>query len=432
MLTPEENRLLTQTGPGTPCGELLRRYWQPACYVAELTEAEPARPVTIMGEDLVVFRLRDGRYGCMEEHCAHRCASLAYGFAEMDGLRCAYHGWKYDLEGRCLEQPFEPQGSGFKAHIRLKAYPAQALGGLVFIYLGPPPAPILPRWDVLAWTDGQRKAMSQEPLACNWLQAQENASDVTHTYFLHSHVLYELGDRSNTVMRLYRPFERFGFQPFEWGQIKGWQYSADGGVPAELAAGNPLIFPNMVRTIEHPWHAMHWRVPIDDTHTLVFWMGFQPDTDGPSTDRATPEELENPPFEQHPPQKRPDGRYVRELFWAQDRMAWETQGPILDRMREHLGASDRGIILFRQMLKDQIERVQRGQDALGVIREPVGDVIELPMWIVDDRGKKGEEFAAQHGMSKLGQVMSSYFDERQEWFDVPEGAARVRRFSGDS
>lgn len=116
-------------------------------------------------------------------------------------------------------------------------------------------------------------------------------------------------------------------------------------------------------------------------------------------------------------------------FWGQDRMAWETQGGITDRGREHLGASDRGIILFRQMLKDQIERVQQGLDPLGVMREP-HDIIELPMWIVDDQGVSGEEFAAQAGIGKIGQPMSEYLDERQECFEVPEGAARRPDLTG--
>jgi 5,5'-dehydrodivanillate O-demethylase len=301
----------------------------------------------------------------------------------------------------------------------LQSYPAQALGGLVFIYMGPPPAPALPRWDVLVWTDGHRKLQRQPVLNCNWLQPQENSADVTHTYFLHSHALYTQGNRDRGTMRLYRPFKQYGFQPFEWGQIKGWQYGANDEWPAERAAGNPLIFPNILRNIGGGAHDMHWRVPVDDTHTLVFVVHFDPNQ--PS---SSPAELENPPLEDHPPQYLPDGRHAMNTFWAHDRMAWETQGRIVNRGREHLGASDRGIILFRQMLKDQIERVRQGLDPLGVIREPDHDIIELPMWIVDDSGTTGEQFASQAGIRKIGQSMSDYFDERQEWFEVPDGPAR--------
>ncbi len=421
MLSQEENTLLTQTGPGTPCGELLRRYWQPACYVGELTDAKPARRVKIMGEELVIFRDRQGNYGCVAEHCAHRGVSLYYGFVEDCGIRCAYHGWKFaTTDGQCLEQPFEPAGSTYKDRVRQRAYPVERLGGILFVYMGPPPAPLLPRWDVLAWTDGQRKLMRQEVLDCNWLQIQENTADLTHLYFLHSHMLYTRGVWDRGIERLYRPFERYGFQPFEWGLLKSWQYAKGPTFPAERGGGMPLVFPNILRSIEYPWHAMHWRVPIDDTHTEVLWAGFLPGAP------ASPEELENPPIEQHPPQRLPDGEHLLNTFWAQDRMAWETQGPIMDRGTEHLGASDRGIVLFRQMLREQIERVQRGLEPIALVRDPArNQLIELPGWLIDVDAMQmtPEQFAKSVGMRKVGQPMYDYFDERLEWFDVATGAA---------
>jgi len=395
MLSPDENELFTCVGPGTPGGELLRRYWQPACYTAEITERDPAINVRIMGEELVVFRFPDGAYGCLEEHCAHRRTSLAYGFVERDGIRCAYHGWKYDRDGRCVDQPFEPQGSTFRERIKLKAYPVQELGGLVFVYMGPVPAPVLPRWDFLVWSNGRRTLRRQPVLNCNWFQIQENTADVTHTYFLHGHMLYTSGVREKGAMRLYRPFEGYGFQPFEWGMVKCWQYAETEHWPAAREAGNMLILPNILRFATD----MHWRVPVDDTHTLVFAAMF--DAGEP------PGEV----LEDAEPQLRADGRYRRDNIWAQDRMAWETQGGVMDRAKEHLGVSDRGIIMFRQMIKDQIERVQQGLDPQGVLREP-RDVIELPL----------DQYVNGGGAEKTSW---DYFDERQEWVDVPEGAARM-------
>src|SRR5262249_13964037 len=157
------NALLTQVGPGTPCGALLRRYWQPVCYVPELTAAQPTRADTILGEELVVVRLPDGSYGCVQAHCAHRGTSLRDGLVDDCRIRCAYHGGKCDARGQCVEQPFEPAGSTFKERIKLGAYAARALGGLVFVYLGPEPAPVLPPWDVLVWTDGHRLLRRQPP-----------------------------------------------------------------------------------------------------------------------------------------------------------------------------------------------------------------------------------------------------------------------------
>jgi 5,5'-dehydrodivanillate O-demethylase len=162
MLKPAENDVLTCVGPGTPAGELLRRYWHPVAMAAELSEDNPTKAVTLLGEKLVVFRLppADGesqpRYGLVEEQCNHRLASLAYGTVDSDGIRRPYHGWKYDLAGNCTEQPAEPPEGKYKHEIHQQAYPVQKLAGLLFPYLGPLPAPLLPPWDVLVREDGKR------------------------------------------------------------------------------------------------------------------------------------------------------------------------------------------------------------------------------------------------------------------------------------
>jgi 5,5'-dehydrodivanillate O-demethylase oxygenase subunit len=416
MLTKEENELLTRVGPGTPAGELLRRYWQPICYAGDLSAERPIKRVKILGEELVVFRTSDGQYGCLAEHCAHRGVSLYYGFVEDCGVRCAYHGWKYAADGRCLEQPFEPQGSTYKDRTRQRAYPVQRLAGVLFAYLGPEPAPLLPRWDLLVWTNGQRLLKRQETLNCNWLQAMENTADITHTYFLHGRMLWDRGFRGRQVDYYYRPFEQYGFQPFEWGLLKSWRFGGgDSPLGPEWGGGAPLVFPNILRVVEKPWHTMHWRVPIDDTHTHIFHHGF---LQGAPASEA---ELEDPPIEDHPPQVGPDGEYDLTTFYAQDKMAWETQGAIFDRSEEHLGASDRGIILYRQMLRRQIEIVQRGGEPMALVRDPAGNaLIELPTWVAE----VDERVDALVGTAPNARSMDEVFDDRHEIFEVPFGAAR--------
>src|SRR5918996_377956 len=142
---PEPYPELTRVGPGTPCGELMRRYWQPVCLSAELREL-PKR-VRILGEDLIAFRDGQGRAGLLFFRCSHRGTSLEYGRVEEKGIRCCYHGWLYDVGGRCLEQPAEAADSTLKEHIRHPAYKARELGGFVFAYIGPQPAPLLPNYD---------------------------------------------------------------------------------------------------------------------------------------------------------------------------------------------------------------------------------------------------------------------------------------------
>jgi 5,5'-dehydrodivanillate O-demethylase oxygenase subunit len=372
MVTALQNERLTRTGPGTPGGELLRRYWQPLCPAAELTAAQPKKRVRIMGEDLLAFRDAQGGLACVEEHCKHRGTSLYYGFIEERGIRCCYHGWLYDCRGQCIEQPFEPKSSRFKDEIRLKSYPVQALGGLVFVYMGPDPAaaPLLPRWDVLVREDGARAIKVFPTHYCNWLQIQENTADSTHTFFLHGVMDQALGLRHPFAPYYRRPIEKLEFSYCDWGIDKVIVY---GGEVPETEIRPPLIFPNILRIPNGPHEVMHWRVPIDDESTRILFTSFTP-----GAGRAR--EGDAVPYEYLPPMKTAEGEYDLKSFFSQDQMAQETQGAIYDRTRENLGVSDRGIVLFRRMLGEQIERVAKGgEPSVAVVRDPAKNrMIEFP------------------------------------------------------
>ena len=364
MLTAEENELLTRIGPGTPAGDLLRRYWQPICPIADITDEHPKKQIRLLGEDLVLFRDQKGQYGLVGEHCSHRGTSLYYGFVEEQGIRCPYHGWLYDANGGCVEQPFEPAQSLMKLTLRHAAYPVEALSGLLWTYMGPPDKqPLLPRWDVLAREDGQR-FWEQRQLDCNWLQAEENTPDFVHTYYLHGHNMHVRGIPGGEYF--YRPFIRYGFRLFDWGLLKFWTY---GGKDPESGWGHPLIFPNMQRALERGI-AHHWRVPVDDTHTRIFVCTFMPNRTGESEPQP-----EVPEVERFGSMRQPDGEYELTSFPSQDHMAWETEGPIFDRTNEHLGNSDLGIMMFRQLLKQQIEHLQAGGEPIGLVRDPKDNVI---------------------------------------------------------
>jgi 5,5'-dehydrodivanillate O-demethylase len=218
MITSEQNERLTRVGPGTPGGELLRRYWQPLCPAAEITADKPKKCVRILGEDLLVFRDGEGRLACVEEHCKHRGTSLFYGYLEPAGIRCCYHGWLYDIQGQCIEQPFEPGDSRMKNGMRLKSYPVQSLGGLLFVYMGPDPAKatLLPRWDVLVREDGRREVKAFPIHDCNWLQIQENTADSTHTFYLHGIMDVRLGTKHPFAPYYRRPIDKLEFSFCEW------------------------------------------------------------------------------------------------------------------------------------------------------------------------------------------------------------------------
>lgn len=363
MLTKEENELLTSVGKGTPGGELLRRYWMPIAAAGELTEAKPIKAARILGEDLVVYRDKTGRYGVVGESCPHRKASLAFGRVDDEGIRCPYHGWKFDCTGKCLEMPAEPIEGGFKDKIKQVAYPAEKLGGLIWTYMGPAPAPLLPRWDVLTWENGRRLVQKHEVYNCNWLQPMENSVDPSHLYWLH-------GDTAHLAPSVGRYEEDHEFIPFEYGIHK--RRTTPGKNPGEppVVDQHPLLFPitlrhvfKAVKTTGDVLHNVQIRVPVDDAHTQVFVVYFTPD------ERAKSPADGDTPWEYFPIRDE-KGEYRLTEVLIQDAMAWETQGAPTDRTQEHLGVGDEGIILLRKILREQIDVVKKGGEPLGIVRDP--------------------------------------------------------------
>jgi 5,5'-dehydrodivanillate O-demethylase oxygenase subunit len=369
MLTQEENELFTRVGPESPTGQLLRRYWHVVGAASELTEEKPKKRVRVLGEDLVLYRDRTGTYGLVAEHCSHRGASLYYGFVEDNGIRCAYHGWKYDARGKCLEQPFENPEAGFKEKISHPAYPVEKLAGLLFAYMGPPEKkPCLPKWEILTRRDGRRRLEIYQMLRCNWLQTMENSVDPMHTYYLHAHTLRMRGKTQGAYY--YRPVGKLEFElevhP-AWAGIQKRRIFA--GEAGSVEAPHPLIFPNMLLVPATNSHNMHFRTPVDDYNTQIFHVRFNPSQDG-----SLVEQPEDPPAE-FISTKNVAGEFHMENFPSQDQMAWETQGQIANRPNEHLGESDRGIIIFRKFLRDQLRTVENGGDPAGINRDPARDEI---------------------------------------------------------
>jgi 5,5'-dehydrodivanillate O-demethylase len=358
MLSRKENQMLTRVGPGTQAGQFLRRYWHPVAVAAQLNE-NPIKRVRILGEDLVLYRGEDDGYGLVGEQCPHRGTSLAYGTIEGANIRCPYHGWLYSREGRCVEQPAEPTESTYKNRIKHVAYPVEKLAGLLYVYLGPKPVPLLPQYDVLVRKDGQRRIVVLPQLDCNWLQPMENSVDPTHTHYLHGQGKGRPthGDRDAEI-------KKYEFEVFEHGIMKK-RFASNGNGKTELVNAHPLVLPNMLRQHHGREHYLQYRVPVDDGHTLFFEVYFFE-----SDDAASDEELENPPVEYAAYHKSSDGIYNMGKVWMQDYMAWETAGAVFDRSREHLATADKGIIVLRKLLKTEMNKVKKGKDPLGVVRDP--------------------------------------------------------------
>lgn len=369
MLDRETNELLCRVGPETPMGELLRRYWMPIGPKAEIDEMIK-RPVRLLGEDLLVFKDGQGRYGLLAEECSHRGASLCYGKVEQDGIRCPYHGWKYDVNGNCVEQPAETPETTSKNAIRHRAYPVQELAGLLFGYLGPSPAPLLPRYDVLVKPGCVRQIEIRPVHECNWLQPMENTIDPAHFYWLHAYAGGFQADGRNDLED-----EKFEVEIFEYGLYKYHHR------PKTIEV-HPLVFPNMRRG---PQNAMHFYIPMDDTHTGIISVKYRKAEDGSlKGEEVVPYRYLPPIKEDFSDNGFPRHKYSMKTIPDQDGMAWETQGPMADRTKEHLGSSDKGLVMFRQMLRLQIEAVKKGEDPIGVVRDAQkNNIIEFKVGEMD-------------------------------------------------
>ena len=369
MLSPGENEQLTRVGPGTPAGELLRRYWHPVAMLPEISESAPTKHVRLLGEDLVLFRDLQGRVGLLADHCSHRGASLLYGRVEERGIACAYHGWLYDTSGQCLETPAEPADSRFRLTVRQTAYPIQAYAGLYWAYLGPAPAPVLPRYDGLeAYA---LKTVEEVPVFdCNWLQVVENTADQIHAFILHQDVGSNMEKRAgdptlNTTRGQIDQLVSLDYWEAPFG-ISRREVRRNG-----YDLTNFIIFPTTLRI----YNFFAIKVPIDDTHTRLYNV-FVDAPDGPGArivdgDRPVeylfPADVEDA---KHPIEAiHPTARHRMDRLRFQDVMAMETQGPIADRTTERLATSDRGVVLLRSMVLREIERVHHGLDPLGVIRD---------------------------------------------------------------
>lgn len=369
MLTPQDNERLTRVGPATPMGNYLRRYWMPIAGVSEFDERR-VKPMRLLGEDLVLYRDLSGRFGLVARHCAHRRADLAYGIAEKHGLRCSYHGWTFDAAGQCIEQPFEdtiaPHRNA-KAAIRTEAYPVDVRGGMVWTYMGPLPAPCLPDWEPFTRPNVFTQIVISE-VPCNWLQCQENSIDPVHFEWNHEYWDKRLreGERAGFGPR----HIKLDFSEFEYGFVyKRIREGSDEHHPF-WTIGRVALWPNGFFLGDH----FEFRVPIDDENTLsVVWrLTHVPRDREPYMQRSIPT--------WHGPIKDAQGEWITSHVLNQDFVAWIGQGRIADRSRERLGASDRGIVMIRKRFLEEIDKVARGEEPKGLIRDPSKNVrVELPM-----------------------------------------------------
>ncbi len=389
-MSREENALLTQTDAGTPMGDYFRRYWLPALFATELPAPDcPPVRVRLLGEDLIVFRDTNGRVGLLDEFCPHRRASLFWGRNEECGLRCVYHGWKFDADGTCVDMPNEPPEYAFEQKVRTTAYPTREYGGLIWAYMGPRDR--MPELPKLEWARVQedQRYISKRFQETNYLQAVEGGIDSSHSNFLHAPVdafrrteaYIEKVKNSNNLRLKYHLLDRapqFTVKNTDYGLLVAVRRNAE--EDTYYWRLTQFLLPTYTMIPYQKGLSIHghcW-VPRDDQTCWVWTISWNPD--GPLSQEER-EAIRNETFvhaKVEPVTFRPvrnlDNNYFidREKqrttnmtgihgFASQDQAVQESMGPMVDRTRERLGASDSAIIAMRKLLLQEVRKLQQGE-----------------------------------------------------------------------
>ena len=388
MITQEENDLLTQTGRGTPCGELMRRYWQPAALSDELGSDKPL-PVQLFGEELVLFRDGSGNPGLIGRYCAHQGLDMAYGQLEKDGIRCIFHGWLFDSCGKVVVSGDWVEGGEKRMAVGQPAYPCTEAGGVVFAYMGPGNPPALPPYEFLS-VPAENRAVTKIFSSCNYLQANEGNIDPVHLSFLHRNLQDSERDKTpsvpgssaspNTLAGVDRiPTIEVEIVDFGLRILTTRKTDTD---KKYLRVTN-FIYPNLAAfngSTTGEGYSAHWHVPIDDCTHWKYAFVF-------SRERPLTEELRNrirsELGDDHRLKRNASNRYLQDRatmtqtfsgmgfhFQAQDAFATESQGAVQDRTQEHLVTSDKPLIAARKLLLKAIQEVSEGHEPPHILREP--------------------------------------------------------------
>ncbi len=387
MISAEQNERLTRVGPGTPGGKVLRHYWQPVALVDELEGKRPVRPVRALGQDFVLFRDEAGRIGLLDRDCPHRNADLAFGRLEDGGLRCPFHGWLFDVTGKCLETPAEPEGSTLCTRIKQRSYPVEIRSGIIFAYLGESAAPPFPAFDCFAAPDTHTFAF-KGLIECNWLQALEVGIDPAHASFLHR--FFDDGDEKESYGKQFRATSdgsdlpmTYVLREFPRPRIEvdntpyGLRVTALRGIndaTTHVRVTN-LFFPQaFVIPMSAEMTITQWHMPVDDTR--CYWIAIFTSFAGPvDRPRMRAQRLENYALPDYLPKKGRQNDYgfdaeeqasktytgMGEDINVHDQWAVESQGAIQDRTRETLASSDKAIAANRRLLMRAMAAVEEGK-----------------------------------------------------------------------
>ena len=371
---PKEDEELTRVGSGTPAGEYLRRFWHPIAMTEELKDLPQA--IKVMGEELVVFRDGSGRVGLLELHCSHRGTSLEFGLIEEKGIRCCYHGWQFDVDGRILDTPGEPPDSTYKERLCHGAYPVKEYKGMVWAYMGPPDKmPPFPIYDIYEMPGSRLlpgRAGQKNIKPCNWLQIMDNVPDLVHEAFLHASASgLQFMDETGRPLSELEDVGEYDFVETPRGTLSMqtrrvgdhvWSRQLECMLPNMSVLCFPPVFPPRYREGQQELcvlpKMLRWRVPIDDTHTMEFHVYRAREGDETDVEPMQTAEETNAAGRPYEDRQRQPGDFDAQV----------SQRSIAVHDMEHLGATDRGVIMFRRMIREGIRAVEMGDDPKGVIR----------------------------------------------------------------
>jgi nitrite reductase/ring-hydroxylating ferredoxin subunit len=393
MMSQEQNDLITRIGPKTPAGKLMRMYWQPAALAEELAGERPVKAVRLLGENFVLFRDPAGRYGLIDRDCPHRGADLAFGRLESGGLRCAFHGWLFDVGGQCLETPAEPVGSPLCKNVRQRACPVIEKSGILWAYLGEGEPPAFPELDCFVAPETYVFAF-KGLIECNWLQALEVGIDPAHASYLHRFFADEdpvagygkqfrgaSADSDLPMTRILREYDRpiINVEHTEYG-LRLIALREIDDQRTHVRVTNQLFPHGIVIPMSSEMTITQWHVPVDDTN--CYWYAVFTSYGRP-VDKQTMRDqrlalYELPHYRSRRNKSNDYGFDPREQATetytgmgadinVHDQWAVESMGPIQDRTREHLGQSDKAIIQYRRLLRQEIERAASGGRPLLVL-----------------------------------------------------------------
>jgi phthalate 4,5-dioxygenase len=406
MISREQNELMTRIGPGTPAGKLLRRYWQPVALSDEMQGERPVKAIRVFSENLVLYKTKTG-YALMQRHCPHRGADLAYGRIEPDGLRCSFHGWKFDGAGKCVETPAEPEGSRMCEQIKTVSYPVVERSGILFGYLGKDVPPAFPAFDCFVAPEAYTFAFKGY-WDCNWLQALEVGIDPAHASWLHKYFEDEdpatnygkqfrgvPADSSLPISKVLREYDRpeIRVERTDYGmRLQTLRRISD--AQTHIRVTNILFPQAFVIPMNAEMTITQFHVPVDDTG--CYWYSIFTSFGAPvDKDTMRSQRLKTYPAPDYKPV------FSRENSWGfnaaeqksqtftgmgfdiniHDQFACESQGPIADRTKEHLGSTDKGIVLYRRILLESIRRNEQGETPLMVLDDKRAQALKGPITV---------------------------------------------------